>query len=251
MNCILLLESDLDSDRRAVIKGARAEKLIQQHDLKDSLEITIAVYDRGLGKGIIKIHNKELLEISVSLLKEPPPREEVELIIAFQRPQTVKKILQISASYGIRKIHFIKTENSQKSYMQSKVLSETAIRDQFTLGLQQSLDCIFPQVEFHKQYKDFLYFAEGYLKDSAKQTALKLTADVYCDMPPVRSVLQLRGSKQLVFLALGPESGWSSREREDFLNLGFTLYSLGQRTYRTEIALAMLLGQIALLRQNL
>jgi RsmE family RNA methyltransferase len=52
-------------------------------------------------------------------------------------------------------------------------------------------------------------------------------------------------------LAVGPERGWSARERQFLMDSGFRSYSLGKRVLRTETACsagtAVLLGRMGLI----
>ena len=62
-------------------------------------------------------------------------------------------------------------------------------------------------------------------------------------LPPLgRSSLPFRRDR-------GPESGWNQHETEQFVNLGFTCFKMGERILRVEIAATYLLGQIEMLRR--
>ena len=225
--------------------GARARELIEIHQLQAGLKVKISLFEEGLGMAEIISTNFEAVELSYQLSLQNPERENLHLIAAVARPQTLKKILHLAASHGIKKVSFIKAENTEKSYLQSKALEANNIAKEMQLAIEQSFDCFLPQVLVYKTYREFMQQLPQAVNF---QAAYKILADV----PRIsesgnnsNTLLQLSSPNQEVILAIGPEAGWVDKEREDFLKGGFLSYSLGKRIYRAEHALGMLFGQIA------
>lgn len=243
MNCLLLFPSELVSSNKAIVNGQRAAGLIETHELKQGINIRVSLFETGLGSGQIKALSQDKIEVTLELDRQPPPREKIHLIAAVARPQTIKKILHTSASHGIKKISFIISENSQKSYLKSKALIKENILSEMYLAIEQSVDCFLPEVKTYETYYEFIREIKA---DEHLAESLKVIADAprAGDSMKPGAGFKLAEKAQQVILAIGPEAGWSDNERRDFQNLGFNSYSLGARIYRAETALAMLFGQL-------
>lgn len=246
MNCLLILENELRSLNRAEIVGRRAREVMKAHALKQGLCISAGVAAGKLGKATVLNLTAERIELELHLVKDPPRRYPLSLIVALPRPQTVKKLLQLAAGSGINEVFFVVTERVVKSYLQSKILHDENIQHELIKGLEQAGDTIFPRV--HVEPK--LEILAGSLKNQAAK-ALALVADTldFKNQGFLRE-LKLSCPEQPVFLAIGPEAGWALRELDVLFDCGFQSVTLGERILRVEVAAAFLLGQVALLREQ-
>jgi 16S rRNA (uracil1498-N3)-methyltransferase len=243
LNCLLIFPEELITPNTAVIIGQRAGELIDTHDLAQGINIRISLFNAGLGSGSIDKLEDEKLEITIKIDEEPPVRENLHLIAGVSRPQTVKKILHTSASYGIKKLSFVSSENSEQSYLRSKALFKENILKEMYLAIEQSVDCFLPEVKIYEKYWDFI---KEFKEKEAIGESMKIIAYAPRMGEPAMpsSPINLKEKNQRVILAIGPETGWSENEKKDFSELGFISYSLGARIYRGETALAMLFGQL-------
>jgi 16S rRNA (uracil1498-N3)-methyltransferase len=64
------------------------------------------------------------------------------------------------------------------------------------------------------------------------------------EAPSLRSVLEKPAPSSRIFLAIGPEGGWTEEEREAAVRANWAEVSLGQNILRTETAVATALGII-------
>jgi 16S rRNA (uracil1498-N3)-methyltransferase len=67
----------------------------------------------------------------------------------------------------------------------------------------------------------------------------------HADRQPLSTLVKHCVASDAVLLAIGPEGGWSSEEKHQFLHHGFALASLGQRVLRSETAAIAALSVIA------
>lgn len=227
-----LFETDSASSRyRARLSGARARQAMEQHDLGEGLEISCVLEDTGRGK--VKVEKISVEEIDLNLAIQAPPYQllPIDLVVAFSRPQTMKKILQLAASFGIRSLSFIKTEGVVPGYLQSKALRPDQIEENFIIGCQQSGECCFPLFNKFFSLKSFLN----------SELVLRSKACYFGDSLP-----QVTGSivKEAAVLLLGPESGLTEAEKGLLRESEFKTLSLGPRMLRVEVAAAALLGKL-------
>lgn len=216
----------------ASLRGARAAQAVEDHDLKSGLSIACVVERQGRGRVEIASCSRERIDMHFCLNQPLPPRTEIALVVAYARPQTVKKILQLGAATGLSSLSFVKTENVVDSYLDSKVFLPEEIERQFTLGCEQVGDGKFPQLRQFKSLKSFL---------ASPDLFADVTQKLFGHATRAASRSLPAGSK---LLFLGPESGFTEDERESLKENGFESFSLGERSYRQEIAAALALGAL-------
>lgn len=240
MNYLYISQSELlesqevanKSEISACLTGLRAEEAIKDHDLKSGICISCVVEGSGRGKVTIGDCSKERVNLSVKIEEQLPPRLAVDLAVAYSRPQTLKKLFQLSASLGVRSLSFVKTENVVPSYLQSKSLEPLEIQRQLILGCEQAGDGVFPVINNYRSFYEFLNNPE-----IQNFKGHKLFGDI-------RSKPQTPATVAEAILFLGPESGFTEAEKEALKEAKFEVISLGPRVLRVEVASAMLLGSI-------
>jgi RsmE family RNA methyltransferase len=179
------------------------------------------------------------LTLSLPSLERVP----VDLIVGVPRPQTVKKVIQAAVMLGVRSLHFVRSELGERSYLQSRSLSEEGILEESAKALEQIWDSGLPNIEVHRA---FSYFMKNKLPLLTKEGgAACLLAD-----PSGRELTVSDKPRTCTgqIVAIGPERGWSKGEVELFKDSGFGVVGLGQRVVRVEVAVVFLLGQLQLLR---
>ena len=131
-------------------------------------------------------------------------------------------------------MYIINSWRVEKSYWQTPTLSETSLRENCILGLEQAGDTIMPKIELRHFFKPFV---EDELAGISKNTK-KLTAH------PVADKICPRILKEQVTLAIGPEGGFIPYEIEKLEEQGFETVTFGERILRVEQAVAVLLGRL-------
>jgi RsmE family RNA methyltransferase len=154
----------------------------------------------------------------------PPPLAPISLIVGLPRPQTVKKILHAATELGVAALHFVTTEKSEPSYAQSALWSSGEWRRHLLDAAQQAFDTRLPDVSHGRKLEEAL--------SSLEQNPVRLALDNY-ESPQPLSAVEIAPP---VALALGPERGWSARDRVTLRAHGFTFVHLGPRVLRAETA---------------
>jgi 16S rRNA (uracil1498-N3)-methyltransferase len=253
MNSLLLFIDEFVSPNHVVIKGGRAKEVMDSHGLKVGLDIAASCLNGKRGRAQVHTCSSDRIELEVVLHKEPPIRDNTSILIAIPRPQTIKKVIQTVACYGAQELHFVSSQACQASYRQSKSLNREMLDKETFLGLQQAFDCIAPKIFIHDNLSDGLRALS--VENSQNKNTLMLCAHTYnfesqhAHMHRLANV-KLHHVNDKIIMALGPEAGWTNNEVSIFQNEGYRLISLGERIYRVETALALLLGQILFLREK-
>ena len=219
MNSLLVYPDELASDGTAVLTGERARHLLHTHRLKAGLTVRGAVLDRGMGTVTITAVNtsEPSVAIEVSLTEPPWARVPLVLVVAFARPQTVKKVLHLAAVTGIEELHFVRAARIEKSYMTSQVLQPAALHAVLRKGIEQSGDSVLPHVTLHDRFKPFV---EDYLSARCAED-LKDASLLLADPRASEGITECSKPMPRAVIALGPEAGWEQHEVEAFQEQGF------------------------------
>lgn len=241
MNLLILEQSNLKADMLLSVTGERATHLREIVQVKPGDRLRVGELNGRIGLGFVEGVEGETVFIRVAELSEPLAVEPVDLIVAVPRPQMLKRILQNTATFGVRRLYLTGSLRSQKSYLQSPVLSAEQIKSNLILGLEQGIGTHAPEVSISKNVFEVL-------KAVGAAPALRLLAHPEAETSLIK--LPKRPARgEAVILAVGPEAGWDSSELEAFAKSGFANFGLGHRILRVETAVTAVLAQVQLLRE--
>ena len=244
MNLLLIYESELVSDSRAKVTGARVRDLIEWHDLCPGIEVRAGVENGLIGTAQIETVSSDLVELSLCLERRPPPKKEIIAVVAVPRPQTVKKLIHLACTLGLKQLHLIRSLNAQKSYLHSNALQQEAIQTEVRKGLEQAVDTVAPIIELHMRFRPFVEDRLSSIAASLPEPQSRLIADTH-STTSLREIFSAPSSSpHSTVVAIGAEAGWSGYEIEQFQKRGFLPVSLGDRILRVETALTVLVGGI-------
>ena len=167
--------------------------------------------------------------------KETPPQpHRLRLIIGTPRPPTARRLMKDLTTLGAAELHFTATELGDRSYLQSTLWSGE-YRKNLWEGAAQARTTRLPAVMTH-----------GSLRRALTAAAAEPADRVWFDEsgPAWDSHEVHRGASGggVLWLAVGPERGWSEAERTMLTDHGWTPAKLGPRTLRTETAAALATG---------
>ena len=207
---------------------------MESHEIKEGLSVRAGIINGGKCKGtIIKLTSDELL-IEISQLTAPLDKLPVTLMIGTPRPQAVKRVIQTATLCGVTEIVFLKTDNTVNSYLQSKELMYARYSLEIIKSLEQSCDTIPPAVKTAKNLINFIDAIDGNAnKILSDSTGIKIKDLKFNDQ-----------TEDKYYLAIGPELGWSEREKDYLKTKDFIAINLGERILRVDTAVAVALGQM-------
>jgi RsmE family RNA methyltransferase len=189
----------------------RARHIIDVLKLKigDSFTAGIINVDRGVAS--ISLIDDEKILYSYQKKDEGNPLYPITLLVGQVRPISMKIIIS-------------GCDLTEKSYEKAKIWSELEYKQYLIDGAMQGGSSHVSEVELISSVKKVPLHADN----------LILLDNVMSSSP--LSEQHLTGS---VLVAIGPERGFSDKEREFFLNSGFSVHSIGNRILRTETACAV------------
>ena len=231
----------------------------------DSFEAGIIGGNRGFGR-IETIRLDGSIVYSLDLREEPPPRFPIRIAVGFPRPIQIRRLLRDLSNLGLEAVDLIGTELGEKSYRDTKLLTDGGARAALIEGAVQARDTRFPFLSAYENLEDWLeerpwekqipmdpggqlpgkqaFFNLSHgISDSSRwgvysgtnlsRPPLLIALD---HIRPEGSLALLSALGQSMVLAIGCERGWSDKERDDLEKAGFLRLSMGERIMRTETA---------------
>ena len=238
MNIILF--EQIDSEGIVPKSDFRYEHIIKVLHLQEGDTFSMGRVNGPSGLATILAVDNEGLRYSWEVTNDCVPLYPVTLMVAQVRPICMKRILREAVSLGVHSIVVTGTDTGEKSYRDAKLWSTGEYRKYLLDGAMQSSFTGIPELTCFDTIDEAL--------ESHSDTDNKIVLDNVEGSDPLSSFEYREGS---VLLAVGPERGWSERERMLFTEHAFEFRLLGKRTLRTETAcsagLAVLLSRMRLL----
>ena len=187
---------------------------------------------RGTGR-IEKINLDGSVFVSLSMNENPPPRLPIRVAVGFVRPVQIRRLLRDLSNLGVEAIDLAGADLGEKSYRDTKLLEDGGAMAALIEGAVQARDTIIPELAVFTQISEWLKSRPWEKNQDSKRIPLLLAMD---NVRPEGALSRLGPTKRPVVLAVGPERGWSDRERDLLEEAGFSRLSLGSRALRTETA---------------
>jgi RsmE family RNA methyltransferase len=213
----------------------------------DTFDAGILGGNRGTGY-IETVRLDGSLVYTLDLKEEPPPRYPVRLAVGFPRPIQIRRILRDLSNLGLEAVDLIGTELGEKSYRETKLLTDGGARAALIEGAVQARDTRIPLLTVYQSLDDWLG-ERPWDKPLAPEKTSDTTWNVYSAGPrtsplliaadnvrPEGTLANLSALGQFMVLAVGSERGWSDAERNKLEAAGFLRLSMGGRALRTETA---------------
>jgi 16S rRNA U1498 N3-methylase RsmE len=216
----------------------------------------------GLGTGRIEaVRLDGSLNFSLALTGPPPPRFPLRMAVGFPRPIQLRRLLRDLSSLGVEAVDLMGTELGEKSYRETKLLRDGGARAALIEGAVQARDTAIPALTVYVSLETWVeerpwdkplprelpvsgepsVFREppvpGFFETGAagkgRQRPLLIAAD---NLRAEGSLVRFPSLGRPLVIAVGPERGWSDRERDLLEDSGFVRLSMGNRALRTETA---------------
>lgn len=242
MNLLLLEPDEIDAGGRATIRGRRAVHVRSILKAEVGQELRAGVLGGRLGTARVESLGPDELVVSTRLT-EPAPRAGDVLLLAVPRPKVLLRILAHAAALGFGEIVLLRSWRVDKSHLQSHAMQVGPWREHLMLGLEQAGRTQLPTIRFFPLFKPFV---EDHL------ATLRLPDHRFVAHPTAANGTHELGltAGAPFALALGPDGGLLPYEVAQFAERGFLPVHCGRHPLRTETALAVLAGQLDLLRRR-
>lgn len=186
---------------------------------------------RGTGR-IEKINFDGSIFVTVQADEPPPLRLRLRMAVAFARPIQLKRIFRDLSNIGVSYIDLIASELGEKSYRDTKLLNDGGANAALIEGAVQARDTRLPALEVYDSLEKWLS-CRPWEKTDSNRIPLLVAMD---NVRPEGSFFHVSLTSRPAVIAVGPERGWSDRERELFEKAGFMRLSMGDRALRAETA---------------
>ena len=220
-------------------RGKHIKKILR---LQEGESFLLGLVNGFTGRAVVTRIDSEA--ISIDWKPEIPPVSlfPVTLLVAQVRPICMKRILREAVSLGVERIIAVGTDTGERSYRDAKLWKGGEYREYILSGAQQAGRSVIPEVSLFNSLDEAVA--------GLNQEGFPYIRIVLDNIDPEAKLSMMRiptGNKYI--LAIGPERGWSDRERELLAEAGFLSAGLGERILRTETAcsagLALLLGRLS------
>lgn len=219
----------------------RASHILNILHLRQGDSFKMGIINESEGEATIEAVSDDGITVSYKSSCKPALYP-VTLLCAQVRPICMKRILREAVSLGVGRIILSGSDTGEKSYLSSNLYKTGEYREYLLDGAMQSAHAGLPEVLF----ADHVNMAVRLVRENCEGADLIMLDNVVGAVPLSTSEI----GKSAV-LAIGPERGWSDRERKLFQESGFRPMLLGSRVLRTETAcstgVAVLLSRMGLL----
>jgi len=233
--------------KRLIIEGQEI-LLSGMGDYLQSTVLSLVWLDSESGRGfnasfVVKNVLDEGVYGQVFNIKEVANRKSFTVILGACRPQMLKRIMEIVPTFPIKNIVIVASENAEKSYLSSNLLKEDGYLRYLEKGVEQAGIPFLPEV----QVIDKFWSLGKHIDFQSNNLRL------VCDGRGEQGIGSYAGSNRTspdedILLAIGPESGWSEKELEDFRKWNFNSVHLGEGILRVDVAL---ISSLSILRGDI
>lgn len=255
MNLLLVDGTELAADGRLQLEGRRAEHLIQVLGVEPGQPVRYGVIGGCRGVAVVLAVEPEPARVELRTRgegtsqdapsQEPPSGPPlVDLILALPRPKALSRVVETAATLGVRHIDLVNGWRVEKSYWATPRLAAEELELALRLGCEQGAHTALPSIALERLLMPYL--RERLAPRLAASDVLPVLLHPHTATP--LESLSLKPTTRVV-LAVGPEGGFIERELTTLSELGFHQVTLGTPVLRTETAVAVALGQLALLRR--
>jgi len=257
MNLILFNKNEIGkilpfSDKRAW----HIKNILNKDSPGDTFESGIINTALGIGRLEKKTNDGWIWSFSKTFnaeeLAKPYP---VTLLIGTPRPPVAKRILRDMSAIGLSDIIFCSTDLNEKSYLTSKLWRDGLWKDAVIDGAMQGKSIFLPEIHTALTLNQGIEITDSIINtdrinhsehvkiafDNAEDCK-KFNREISEEIKKIKK--QTGKEKPEIIFAVGPERGWSNKERDLFDKNGFTRLRLGERVLRSETACTLSAGLI-------
>jgi len=243
MNLVLLEERDrVGRSDEFVLRDRRASHIRDVLRPAVGQTLRVGLLDGPEGAAEVTALAADAVHLRAAQWLPVAPRPGDVLVLAVPRPKVLRRMFAAAAALGFGEIHCTRSWRVDKSHLQAKALTPLAIDESLRLGLEQARRTHRPRVHVHPRFGLCLRALEGAALPAVRVVGHPGAASAE------RAFAQRRAGP--FALATGPDGGFIDRELASLQSLGFEPIGFGDHPQRTEVALAVLWGQLDLARRR-
>ncbi len=228
MNLVLFEAGELDRPLPAHDPRALHVTGVLRRKPGDSFDAGVVGGRRG--KATVVALTDQGLRLEARLTQECAPLYPVILLFGACRPIAAQRILREATSLGAGEIWACGADRTEASYLKASLWAAGGYREHLVEGAAQAFTTRIPQVRVLASLDAAV---EALADDGAEGVAL----DNYEAEVRLRDWVPSAGRPAgRTALLVGPERGWSGRERHLLRSAGVTLAGLGERVLRSDTA---------------
>jgi RsmE family RNA methyltransferase len=239
---LLLLTPDEAAGQPTVLTDRRATHIVETLRAKVGDTLRAGILNGPTGLATVRAIETSGVTIEATCEDAPPPPGENTLLLAVPRPIVLRRCLASAAALGYGRIALFRTRHVDKSHLGAKVMEPANIREHLIDGLSQARRTHVPEVQLFPRFKPIVEDEIDGLAPKGPRFVAHPDAE--------RDIAQLQFARSEPFtVALGPERGFTDYEVDLFTTKGFEPIHTGRHPLRVETALAVITGQLDLLRR--
>ena len=240
MNLVLLAPSEF-VEGIARIRDARRTHMVEVLGVKPGSTVRAGLIDGGLGALRVVSIEAEALLCEFEEDTPAPALPRVDIVLCMPRPKVLQRLLPSLAQLGIRRLMIANAWRVERFYFDAHVLHEAHFRPLLLEGLSQARDTRLPELTVHRS---FAWLIRSELSERVPEKAIRLYADPGAPLSVRDALREARTSEERVVVALGPEGGFTDRERNELEQAGFVAVGMSERALKSEVATIALLALV-------
>jgi 16S rRNA (uracil1498-N3)-methyltransferase len=240
---LLLLSPEEAATQPVILTDRRATHIIEVLRARVGDTLRAGVLDGPTGTATVLAIAPDRVTLQATLDTEAPDRPEDTLLLAVPRPVVLQRCLATAAALGFGCIVLFRSWGVEKSHLGAGVMQPERTREFVIEGLSQARRTHVPSVHVFPRFRPLVEDALDDLLPPGPRFVAH--PDAECDIADSRVT-----HDQPFTVALGPERGFNEFEIGLFAGHGFAPVHTGHHPLRVETALAVLTGQLHLLRKS-
>lgn len=237
MNLIILQPDDFRADGLAVLSDGRARHIRTVLKAEPGKILRVGLLNGSFGTGTVLAVEQHEVCLQCVVEETAPSKPRIDLLLAMPRPKVMKRLWAQLTALGVGQIVLVNADKVERYYFDSHVLDPDFYNERLIEGLQQARCTHLPEVLIRRRFKPFV---EDEL-DDLFSGHVKLLADPAGE----QRLGDFKLDDKRVLLAIGPEGGWTTYERDMLQEHGFKLFGMGSRILRTDTACVGLLSTLS------
>lgn len=238
MNVVLVETHEIVGGSLVVLRDHRAVHLREVLGVDVGSTVRVGVIDGAMGVAEVVAIEDGVITITLRSLDEATSPSRLDVLLCLPRPKVLARLLSPIAQLGVQRLHLSGAWRVEKFYFDATILDPAEQRPLLLEGLAQAKDTRLPIVSVHKSFAWLVRTELG----PATGDVLRL----YADPGEARTIRRAIGewphrTTGRVLLAIGPEGGFTDRERRELDAASFVRVGLGSRVLRSDVATIALL----------